>query len=81
MNFVEIKKHANVYPGEYLLYSPNNNIVICGAFNRADNFIRAFGSGKYIEDTIEKFKKIELDAQDRDDIKGNRTRCKGCGGK
>ena len=79
MNFVEIKKEAKVFPGEYLLYSPTQQVVLCGAFNRKENYIRAFGSGRYVEDTIENFKKIELDTQSRQDMKAKRGRCKGCG--
>ena len=58
MKFVDIVEESKVFPGEYLLYSPQNKIVVCGAFNRDENFIRAFGNGKYVEDEISKFKKI-----------------------
>jgi hypothetical protein len=62
MEFTEIDEQAKVFPGEYLLYSPQNRIVVCGAFK---NFIRAFGNGKYIEDNIANFKKIEMTNQEK----------------
>ena len=61
MKFIDINEDSKVYPGEYLLYEPKNMIVLCGAFNRESDFIRAYGEGKYLEDQINKFKKIELD--------------------
>jgi hypothetical protein len=65
LEFTEIDEQAKVFPGEYLLYSPQNRIVVCGAFNRDANFIRAFGNGKYIEDNIANFKKIEMTNQEK----------------
>ena len=38
MNFAEISEEAKVFPGEYLLHSPTNQVVLCGAFNRKENF-------------------------------------------
>ena len=60
MDFTEIDNEPKVFPGEYLFYEPQNRIVVCGAFNRTENFIRAFGNGKYVEDEISKFKKIVM---------------------
>jgi len=78
MNFVEIKQDGKVFPGEYLLYEPTQTIVLCGAFNRESNMIRAYGNGKYIEDKIKTFKKIEVTRkQQKEQYK---SRCKGCGG-
>lgn len=78
MKFVDIGDESKVYPGEYLLYEPKQIIVLCGAFNRADNKIKAFGQGNYIVDTINAFKKIEIKSnQHRQQY---RSRCKGCGG-
>jgi hypothetical protein len=65
VEFTEIDSESKVYPGEYLLYSPQNNIVVCGAFNRDGNFIRAFGNGKYVEDEISKFKKITMNNKEK----------------
>mgnify|MGYP000874486206 FL=1 len=79
MNFAEIKQEAVVYPGEYLLYSPHNKIVVCGAFNREENYIRAFGDGKYVEDEILNFRKIVLEAKERKKMH-ERKRCSGCKG-
>ena len=76
MNFTEINDSSKVFPGEYLLYSPTQQVVLCGAFNREHNFIRAFGDGKYIEDKIDKCKKIELERQERKQL----SKTKGCGG-
>jgi|TARA_R100000908_G_C3734984_1_gene133182 hypothetical protein len=78
MNFVEIKEDGKVFPGEYLLYEPTQTIVLCGAFNRESNMIRAYGNGKYVEDKIKTFKKIEVTRkQQKEQYK---SRCKGCGG-
>ena len=79
MNFTEISEEAMVYPGEYLLYSPNNKIVVCGAFNREENYIRAFGDGKYVEDAIPNFRKIQVEAKERKEIY-KRKKCRGCKG-
>jgi hypothetical protein len=78
MKFTEIDENSKVYPGEYLLYEPKNMIVLCGAFNRENNFIRAFGEGRYLEDQIGKFKKIELDKVERKSL-NKISKCKGCG--
>ena len=78
MKFVEIKDDSKVFPGEYLLYEPTQTIVLCGAFNRDLNMIRGYGDGKYIEDKINSFKKIEISQrQHREHYK---SKCKGCGG-
>jgi hypothetical protein len=78
MKFVEIKEDSKVYPGEYLLYEPTQAIVLCGAFNRSKNMIRAYGHGEYIEGKISLFKKIEMNAKQHK--QHYRSRCKGCGG-
>ena len=77
MHFMEITDECAVHPGEYLLHSPTNQVVLCGAFNRSENYIRAFGNGKYIEDKIELFKKIETTAEERK-AQMKQKRCKGC---
>ena len=79
MDFTEITEDARVHPGEYLLYSPSSQIVVCGAFNRTEDYIRAFGHGRYIEDKIGHFKKIEVTARERKTIKKTK-RCGGCKG-
>jgi hypothetical protein len=79
MDFTEINESAKVHPGEYLLYSPGNQIVVCGAFNRAENYIRAFGNGRYVEDKINQFKKIQVTAKERKTVRKTK-RCGGCKG-
>jgi|TARA_B100000085_G_C18550461_1_gene515663 hypothetical protein len=79
MKFIDIKEDSKVFPGEYLYYEPKSMIVLCGAFNRENNFIRAFGHGRYLEDQIDKFKKIEMDKVERKAFKLNVTKCKKCG--
>jgi hypothetical protein len=78
MKFVEIKEESKVYPGEYLLYEPTQIIVLCGAFNRGQDMIRAYGQGKYFEGKIEQFRKIEMSVKQHKEQ--YRSRCKGCGG-
>jgi len=77
MEFTEITEDATVSPGEYLLYEPKQEIVMVGAFNRDNNFIRALMSGRLIEDEISKFKKITLNQKERKERQ--LSRCKGCG--
>jgi hypothetical protein len=78
MKFIDISEDSKAFPGEYLFYEPKNMIVLCGAFNRENDFIRAFGEGRYLEDQIDKFKKIELDKVERKSLK-KLSKCKGCG--
>ncbi len=80
MNFTEIDDSSKVFPGEYLLYSPTQSVVLCGAFNREQDFIRAYGNGKYIEDKIVNFKKIELERKEQKQLSKNK-RCGGCKGR
>jgi len=80
VNFTEIDDKSKVFPGEYLLYSPTQSVVLCGAFNREQDFIRAFGNGKYIEDKIINFKKIELERKEQKQLSKNK-RCGGCKGR
>ena len=53
MNFQEIKADSKVYPGEYLLYEPTMTIVICGAYNKSENYIRCLGNGKVFRGTLD----------------------------
>ncbi len=77
MNFEEIKKESKVFPGEYLLHTPSNQIVLCGAFNFEQDFIRCLNNGRLMTDTVKNFKKIQMS---RSEMEKNRSRCKGCGG-
>tara|TARA_B100000085_G_scaffold213927_1_gene198090 strand:+ start:7843 stop:8079 length:237 start_codon:yes stop_codon:yes gene_type:complete len=78
MKFIDIVDDSKVFPGEYVLYEPTNTIVLCGAFIREENTIKALGNGRYFSDSIDKFKKIEMNKKE---IKAHQhSRCKGCGG-
>ena len=78
MKFIDIVDDSKVFPGEYVLYEPTNTIVLCGAFIREENMIKALGNGRYFSDTIDKFKKIEMNKKE---VKARQhSRCKGCGG-
>jgi|TARA_R110002110_G_scaffold301887_1_gene515835 hypothetical protein len=79
MDFMEINENSQVHPGEYLLYSPSSQIVVCGAFNRSEDYIRAFGNGRYIEDKIGSFKKIQVSAAERQKVRKTK-KCGGCKG-
>ena len=76
MEFEIIDEEAIVYPGEYILHKPTNQIVLCGAFKKGEGKIRAMASGRLMEDSIENFRKIKL--SDRD--KKERRLSRGCGG-
>lgn len=76
MDFYEIKEDAIVSPGEYVLYVPHNKIVLCGAFNRAKDFMRVLDNGHLVEDKIHNFKKIKLSIAEHRE--GKSSRCKGC---
>ena len=41
MEFEIIDEEAIVYPGEYILHKPTNQIVLCGAFKKGEGKIRA----------------------------------------
>ena len=60
MEFYEIDKKEKVLPGEYILHVPTETIVMCGAFSRDRNKIKALKTGKLLEDSIQNFKKIKL---------------------
>ena len=75
MQFYEITKDNPPHPGEYILYSPDNSIVVCGAF--MGNKIKVLYNGKIIVDKVENFKKIKIPAKERK--KKLVSRCKACG--
>tara|TARA_Y100001938_G_C8075388_1_gene425730 strand:+ start:382 stop:621 length:240 start_codon:yes stop_codon:yes gene_type:complete len=77
MKFEEIKEETKVYPGEFLLHSPTNQIVLVGAFNFKDDFIRCLNNGKLMTDSVNNFKKILMTAKEH---QKHRTQCKGCTG-
>ena len=76
MKFREITDKSKVFPGEYLLHEPSNNIVIVGAFNRESDFIRALSNGRLLEDKVAHFKKIVMTEKERK--RANRRGCGGC---
>lgn len=79
MKFETINNESKVFPGEYLLHAPTNQIVLCGAFNFEQDFIRCMLNGKLMTDNVNNFKKIVMSAKERK--KSNSRRCKGCSGR
>ena len=76
MKFQEINADSKVYPGEYLLHSPSQEIVLCGAYLKMEGKIRVLRHGMLMEDKIENFKKIQLNKKEK---KSRRIkRCAGC---
>tara|TARA_R100001591_G_scaffold97814_1_gene103894 strand:+ start:5 stop:238 length:234 start_codon:yes stop_codon:yes gene_type:complete len=76
MKFEKIIEESKVYPGEYLLHEPSRQIVLCGAFNYDEDFIRCLLNGNLITDKVENFKKIVMSRKERK--QNNSKRCKGC---
>jgi hypothetical protein len=72
MEFYKIEEEAKVFPGEYLLHLPTNQIVLCGAFKRVQGLIKYMAHGRLAEDKIENFNKIKKER--------GLKRTKGCGG-
>ena len=72
MEFYKIEEEAKVFPGEYLLHVPSNQIVLCGAFKPTQGLIKYMAQGRLAEDKIENFNKIKTNKR----IKPRR----GCGG-
>ena len=60
MEFDEITDGVKVYPGEYILHTPSNQIVLCGAFKGSVGLIKALVNGRVMEDKIEHFQKIKV---------------------
>tara|TARA_R110000824_G_scaffold12517_1_gene55034 strand:- start:1749 stop:1991 length:243 start_codon:yes stop_codon:yes gene_type:complete len=80
MKFRRIEENARVFPGEYILHVPSQTIVLVGAFKRGEGTIKALKSGKLIEDKIENFHKIELNAKERH-VRQVKRNCGGCKGR
>ncbi len=76
MEFYEITEELKVSPGEYVLHSPSNTVVLCGSFSRSRDKIRVLGNAGMFEDEISNFKKIKVEKESRPPAR--RTRCKGC---
>jgi hypothetical protein len=79
MKFQAIKKTSCVSPGEYLLHTPSQQIVLCGGVKREEGMIRVLANGRMLEDKIENFQKIFLP---RGDLRKRKVRrpCSGCKG-
>jgi N-acetylneuraminic acid mutarotase len=77
MKFIEITNTAKVFPGEYILHVPSNQVVLCGAFSREANNIRVLARGKMFSDKIDNFKKINMSREERTESKKTR-RCSSC---
>ena len=80
MEFREIKEDSTVYPGEYLLHEPSQEIVLCGAYVKSEGKIKALRQGRLMEDKIENFRKIWTSKKE---MKENKIfdKCGGCKGK
>ena len=78
MDFTEITDELKVFPGEYVYHEPSKAIVLVGAFNREEDFIRGLRNGRLMGDRVSHFKKINLTR--RETKLFNRTRCKSCKG-
>jgi hypothetical protein len=76
MNFQEITEGNKVFPGEYLLHIPSNQIVVCGAYKPSEGKIRALANGRLMEDAIVNFKKIKLSKNEKK--KRTVRQCGGC---
>jgi len=76
MKFNNIEDSDIVSPGEYVFYEPRQEVVLCGAFNRKENFIKVLCRGQLVEDEISKFKKIQLTVKEKHQRRI--SRCKGC---
>ena len=75
MRFSEIEDSMKVYPGEYILHVPTNQVVLCGSFSRDTGSIRVLARGKMFSDKIVNFKKINLSQKERKESK----KARGCG--
>ena len=78
MNFYDIDDDAKVYPGEYLLHVPSQQIILCGAYKKNCGTIKGLNQGVLMEDKVENFKKIRLTVKENKERTA--SRCKGCGG-
>ena len=77
MEFTEIIDEISVFPGEYVYHEPSKAIVMVGAFNKDEEFIRALKHGRLMEDKISHFKKINLTRREH---KSSRVGCGSCKG-
>ena len=78
MRYAAIKETDRVSPGEYLLYEPTQEIVLCGSVSYDNGTIKALGAQGMISDTFDNYKKINMTKRER--AESQQARCKGCGG-
>jgi hypothetical protein len=78
MKFQEIKENTKVFPGEYLLHHPSQQIVMCGAYKKSEGLIKALKNGQLMEDKVENFRKLVREIHERR-AKPKRS-CGGCKG-
>ncbi len=78
MKFQEINETAKVFPGEYLLHKPTQQIVMCGAYKKTEGTIKVLANGKLMEDSIENFRKIQVNKEEQQ-LRKPRS-CGGCKG-
>ena len=76
MDFINIDDNSKVYPGEYLLHIPSKQVVVCGAFIKSENKIKALKNGQLITEDIKNFQKINLSQKEKRDRKYRS--CGGC---
>jgi hypothetical protein len=77
MKFEEIDEKT-VFPGEYLLHTPTQQIVMVGAFKKKEGKIKSIANGKVFEDDIKNYKKIVVTAEQLRKRKASRRSCGGC---
>ena len=77
MKFYEITENDKVFPGEYVLHVPSNQVVLCGSFDRMNNKMRVLANGRMMIDFISNFRKIQANKKDRQKTR----RCRRCKGK
>ena len=81
MQFKSIKTNAEIFPGEYLLHHPSQEIVVCGAFKPTEGVIKVLTHGRLLEDKIENFRQIQLTSDEKMRRREHRRGCGGCKGK
>mgnify|MGYP003123934920 FL=1 len=77
MEFVDIAEGARVFPGEYLYHKPSKDIVVCGAYDKEKDVLKALYKGRLIRDEISNFQKIKLSRKEQK-AKKSRGGCGGC---
>lgn len=78
MKFYDITDDLKVFPGEYVLHVPTNQIALVGAYNAKAGSIKAMVHGKMIRDEVANFQKIHLEHKERK-AQRKASGCKGCG--